>query len=1057
MSKYNSFEELKIACKKFVDAAKDRDAYDGIKKLLTELYPDKAHFIYELLQNAEDMHATEVLFSLKGEQLIFEHNGTRRDFTLDDISAITNVGQSPKRDDPTSIGQFGVGFKAVYAYTNTPEIHSGQYDFKILDMLLPEDIGVEKSAKPHFTQFIFPLGTAIKSTKQAIEEINAGLKGLDENSILFLSHIKKIRYILSDGQIGSVEIKPYKSISKVYEVTTYKAGIHTPTMSYFLKFEKPISVDIKNTTETRYVSIAYKVDINERSQLIFDSSIKGKVCIYFPAEKEVSNLRFHINAPFASTVARDSVRSCKENTELIHILANLVCESIDWIKANKLWDRSIYSVLPNKRDFMNDLNNVFLPIQRDIFNKLSLQDFIQAKNRIFYRAKDIVQLNGTIAKLFAIDELKKLEGHAHITAAQPNSFEYYLFLDLSILTINESKFLQILKNNHYAFYSIISTRGISWCIDFYSVMLEIWQHNNYDVGQLSKVKMIPADDGSFYSLSEKIFIKSNYVPKNIKSPKYVASALIKNEKAKRFLEDILKVPVMDSKYDYLEEINAGDIKGAISGIIDIIEEFSKANDKQKFYEKYKDAKIFISKNIYSDDPYVILPASQCCLNKSVAFFYSFERDAYKNTPCGRVFTGHKERVSYALMIEEYKKHYNSEVINQLQNMFIALGGKSKPAIYEFDVTNNPLCQQWISVNKYKKNNIQSRDFIISGSGYLDEIATKKLFAESMLLWRFILEEEVSYEDTYLYGLYQPNKCTYWTGESALVYYLKRIKWIPNKNGEYCRPCEITKEELPSEFILTEITPLLHAIGFGNKSLQSAEVLTKISDIAPDMTSDQQKALTLILENPALAETIVKDFKGKEGLSLLEALKKQTKMQKEPSDDDSCGQTATVKNPDKRKANLQKTFEAGLKSPFKRTKKLRYTCSSSNKEERNFVRLQYSGKCQICDGDAIIKHDGTPYFQAVNIVATSDLNDELLTNLELGWNTLSLCPNCAAKYLYCAKNLSNFVEQLESTNVEANSNKNIEIKIELQEEEVSIKFTPKHFLALKTAFEIYGKE
>lgn len=1057
MSKYTSFEELKIACKKFVDAAKDRDAYDGIKKLLTELYPDKAHFIYELLQNAEDMQATEVLFSLNGENLIFEHNGTRRDFTLDDISAITNVGQSPKRDDPTSIGQFGVGFKAVYAYTNTPEIHSGQYNFKILDMLLPEDIGVEKTAKPHFTQFIFPLGTSIKNTKQAIEEINAGLKELDENSILFLSHIKKIRYILSNGQLGSVEIKPYESIPQVYEVTNYKAGIHTPDITYFLKFDKPISIDIKDTKETRYVSIAYKVDINEQSRLIFDSSIKGKVCIYFPAEKETSNLRFHINAPFASTVARDSVRSCKENNELVHKLANLVCESIDWIKTNKLWDRSIYSVLPSKRDFMNDVNNIFLPIQRDIFNKISLYDFIQTKNNKFYKPRDIVQLNVTIAKLFSIEEFKRLEGHAHITATQPNSFEYYLFLDLGIQTINENKFLQILKNNSNAFYSTVSARGISWCIDFYSVMLEIWQHNNYDIGQLSKVKMIPTDDGSFYSLTDKIFIRSSYIPKNIKSPKYVASILVKNERAKKYLEDVLKVPVMDSKYDYLEEINAGDINGAISVIIDIIEEFSKTSDKQKFYEKYKDAKIFVSKNIYSADSYIVLSASQCCLNKTVAFFHSFERDAYKSSPVGMVFTGHKERVSYILMIDEYKKRYNSEVINKLQNMFIALGGKTDPTIDTFDVTDNPLCQQWMSVNKYKKTNVQSRDFIISGSGYFDEIASKKLFAESMLLWQFISKDEISYEDTYLTGLYQPSKNTYWAGDSALVYYLKRIKWIANRDGKYCRPCEITKEELPDEFKYTELTPLLQAIGFGNKSLQSAEVLTKISDIAPDITSEQQKALTLILENPALAETLVKDFKGKEGLSLLEALKKQTKMQKEPSDEYFKEKTGVVKNPDKRKENLQKTFEAGLQSPVKRTKKLRYSCSSANKEERNFVRLQYGGKCQICDSDAIIKHDGTPYFQAVNIVTTSDLNDELLTNLELGWNTLSLCPNCAAKYLYCAKNLSTFVEQLDSVNVEANSNKNIEIKIELQEKEVSIKFKPKHFLALKTAFEIYGKE
>lgn len=37
---------------------------EGIKSLLTDLYPDSAHFILELLQNAEDMEATIARFNL---------------------------------------------------------------------------------------------------------------------------------------------------------------------------------------------------------------------------------------------------------------------------------------------------------------------------------------------------------------------------------------------------------------------------------------------------------------------------------------------------------------------------------------------------------------------------------------------------------------------------------------------------------------------------------------------------------------------------------------------------------------------------------------------------------------------------------------------------------------------------------------------------------------------------------------------------------------------------------------------------------------------------------
>ena len=58
----------------------------------------------------------------------------------------------------------------------------------------------------------------------------------------------------------------------------------------------------------------------------------GQVCIYFPAVKEPCNLRFHIHAPFASTVARESVRECPANDELRNRIADLVAESMHAIR-----------------------------------------------------------------------------------------------------------------------------------------------------------------------------------------------------------------------------------------------------------------------------------------------------------------------------------------------------------------------------------------------------------------------------------------------------------------------------------------------------------------------------------------------------------------------------------------------------------------------------------------------------------------------------------------------------------------------------------------------------
>ena len=45
--------------------------FEGFKRWLTDLYPDNAHFIYELLQNAEDAGASEVQFTLNADRLVF--------------------------------------------------------------------------------------------------------------------------------------------------------------------------------------------------------------------------------------------------------------------------------------------------------------------------------------------------------------------------------------------------------------------------------------------------------------------------------------------------------------------------------------------------------------------------------------------------------------------------------------------------------------------------------------------------------------------------------------------------------------------------------------------------------------------------------------------------------------------------------------------------------------------------------------------------------------------------------------------------------------------------
>jgi len=84
--------------------------------------------VYEIIQNAEDAGATAVRFSLSDTGLDIQHDG--RDFDIKDIEGVTGIGISTKKDDLTQIGKFGIGFKSVFAVTETPIIHSGFFPYQ---------------------------------------------------------------------------------------------------------------------------------------------------------------------------------------------------------------------------------------------------------------------------------------------------------------------------------------------------------------------------------------------------------------------------------------------------------------------------------------------------------------------------------------------------------------------------------------------------------------------------------------------------------------------------------------------------------------------------------------------------------------------------------------------------------------------------------------------------------------------------------------------------------------------------------------------------------------
>ncbi|XP_028291058.1 sacsin isoform X2 [Gouania willdenowi] len=114
---------------------------DYLKDILRR-YPDGGQILKELIQNADDAQATKVVFihdersygteSLWNDELqkfqgpaLYAYNDAA--FTDEDWEGIQNVGRSVKRNDPTKVGRFGIGFNSVYHTTDVPGIFSSGY------------------------------------------------------------------------------------------------------------------------------------------------------------------------------------------------------------------------------------------------------------------------------------------------------------------------------------------------------------------------------------------------------------------------------------------------------------------------------------------------------------------------------------------------------------------------------------------------------------------------------------------------------------------------------------------------------------------------------------------------------------------------------------------------------------------------------------------------------------------------------------------------------------------------------------------------------------------
>jgi len=255
--------------------------------LLGQLYSERTHFIFELIQNAEDAGATEMAFELHEDRLELRHDG--RPFTEADVRGVCGVGQSGKRGDYTAIGQFGIGFKSVYAYTRSPRIYSGDEHFRIENYVRP--VAAPPLTGPTTgpgTRFVFPFDHDEVPAATAAAEISAALAALAPRTLLFLRNVTR----LDTGGTVLERSVTQQQAGTGRRVTLARDG----RREEWLVWERPAQ-----DHPGQRVEIAFRVQAGRLA-----SEGRSPLTVFFPTDKETF-LGFVVQGPYRTTPARDNV------------------------------------------------------------------------------------------------------------------------------------------------------------------------------------------------------------------------------------------------------------------------------------------------------------------------------------------------------------------------------------------------------------------------------------------------------------------------------------------------------------------------------------------------------------------------------------------------------------------------------------------------------------------------------------------------------------------------------------------------------------------------------
>ena len=596
---HKKVDELRTLKQNAIDAERACGDHLGIVDLLAHQYADKTHFIFELLQNADDTEATSVEFHLYDDRLEFSHNGKRL-FNYCNIESIVAIGKSPKDRDYTMIGRHGIGFKAVFAYTHKSRVYSGPIAFDIVEGRIPVLFdGMPPNFDANETRFIFPFDTdeilpdqrfrELVPAKNAHSEIYQRLQDLSLRTPLCLKHIDSIQWKI-DGQTKGKIIRNSKPIlnSNAFRVELTDDNCSESWIVFFRDVvidADPKDFDEEGNPPCGTVKVAF---LEKDGHIVKVDSTE--LVVFFPTAVK-TGLGFIIHGPFKTTKARDNIKGLESNNrhtdptnnQIIDAAAQLAADSLETLCELGLMNVSSYLALP-LRDSDFPEQSFFRPVYARIHDHLRTKSLLPAHQGGFIKA-DKAKLAGvkSLVELFSSEQLSVLFCK-----------EKLAWLDVSIISNSFTDFhtyltsladgIQVTPESLVSKLTadFLSKQSIAWLIKF----IQYIEQGANKV--LKRVPFVRLQSGKQVALPENMTVSSStwFAPKETKEIDLsvfplVHAELAENESVRTFLvkegigeigaADIIAksiLPKFQGKEIFVEELNQSTYRNDLRRIVD---------------------------------------------------------------------------------------------------------------------------------------------------------------------------------------------------------------------------------------------------------------------------------------------------------------------------------------------------------------------------------------------------------------------------------------------------------------------------------------------------------